>query len=299
MRNFFILFLLTLSLVVLGGCRRRARYAHTGQAQTDLTLCPSGARCPAGTQCSRDAQGEVCLPVAHQQSVNQQQLVYCRKHHECMNGQRCTKWTSGVRACMGGGLVGAPCRKHSQCVHGLRCERRPTDNLPVCTDAAGNYMPAQQAPYGGQAQGYPQGQTAQPQAAPAPQPYPQAQPYPQTDQAPANPPAPQASTSQARRSDWDAATQGYPYCNSGIDCGHGTFCRDRGDGVKMCMGGGVTGAPCAVGTDCASGLFCKDRGDGLRLCMGKGDQNAPCSSGIDCNPGLFCKDRGDGLHLCM
>lgn len=290
MRN--ILVLLVLSLLMLGGCRRRVQHAGTAQPQTDLTLCPSGARCPDGTQCSRDAQGEVCLPVTQQQTqASTQQLVYCQKHHECMPEQRCGKWASGVRACMGGGLVGAPCRKHSHCVDGLRCERRPTDNLPVCTDAAGNFQPVQAQPYGAQPQSYPQGEPAS-----GPQPYPQPAPYPPSQPAVPSEGPPAAGT---QRSDWDAATQGYLYCNSGTDCGQGTFCRDRGDGVSMCMGNGVTGAPCRQGTDCSSGLFCRDRGDGLHLCMGKGDRNAPCASGVDCNPGLLCKDRGDGLQLCM
>ncbi len=295
MRN--IVILLALSALTFTACRRRTHYAGAAQPQTDLTLCPSGAHCPQGTQCSRDAQGEVCLPVTQQQAAAANQALYCRKHHECMQGQRCGKWGNGVRACMGGGLVGAPCRKHSHCVHGMRCERRPTDSMPVCTDGAGNYAPPQQNTnaYGQQPQDYPPATQQAPPPAAQPQPYPQAQPYPPP---PGQGAAPDNSGA-TRRSDWDTATQGYPYCNSGVDCGSGTFCRDRGDGVSMCMGGGVTGAPCAVGTDCSSGLFCRDRGDGLKLCMGKGAQNAPCASGIDCNPGLMCKDRGDGLKLCM
>lgn len=54
-------------------------------------------------------------------------------------------------------------------------------------------------------------------------------------------------------------------CRSGLDCGSGQFCKDRGDGVRVCMGNGGPGAPCASGVDCGSGLFCRDRG-GLKVC---------------------------------
>jgi hypothetical protein len=53
-------------------------------------------------------------------------------------------------------------------------------------------------------------------------------------------------------------------CRSGIDCGSGEFCKDRGDGVKVCMGNGGAGAYCRSGIDCGSGLWC--RGDGVKVC---------------------------------
>ena len=56
---------------------------------------------------------------------------------------------------------------------------------------------------------------------------------------------------------------------------------------------------CHSSVDCRSGEFCKDRGDGIKLCMGDGRQNDFCKTGIDCGRGLFCKDRGDGLKVCM
>jgi hypothetical protein len=56
-------------------------------------------------------------------------------------------------------------------------------------------------------------------------------------------------------------------CNSTIDCPSGGFCKDRGDGIKMCMNQNGRGDFCASTIDCASGLFCKNRGDGLKSCM--------------------------------
>lgn len=92
---------------------------------------------------------------------------------------------------------------------------------------------------------------------------------------------------------------GLAYCQSGIDCGSGQFCKDRGDGIKLCMGKGHGGAYCKSSIDCGSGMFCKDRGDGLKVCMGKGDRGAFCKSSIDCGSGMFCKNRGDGFKVCM
>jgi hypothetical protein len=56
---------------------------------------------------------------------------------------------------------------------------------------------------------------------------------------------------------------------------------------------------CRSTIDCPSGAFCKDRGDGIRLCMNNGGRGDFCASTIDCSSGLFCKNRGDGLKSCM
>jgi hypothetical protein len=88
-----------------------------------------------------------------------------------------------------------------------------------------------------------------------------------------------------------------PFCQSGLDCGSGQFCKNRGDGIKLCMGDGANGDYCSSSIDCDDG-FCKNRGDGLKVCMGNGGRNAACSSSIDCDDG-FCKDRGDGYKVCM
>ncbi len=86
-------------------------------------------------------------------------------------------------------------------------------------------------------------------------------------------------------------------CASQLDCSAG-WCRDRGDGRKVCMDQGAAGAYCSSGNDCASAFFCKQWGDGSRRCMGnRAPAGAPCSSGIDCAGS--CKDRGDGLRVCM
>lgn len=58
-----------------------------------------------------------------------------------------------------------------------------------------------------------------------------------------------------------------PVCKWNTDCGSGGWCRDRGDGVSVCMNQEPRGSFCKWATDCASGLFCRDRGDGLQQCM--------------------------------
>lgn len=61
---------------------------------------------------------------------------------------------------------------------------------------------------------------------------------------------------------------GGDFCQSSIDCpGAGAFCKDRGDGLKVCMNDGARGDFCSSSVDCGGGLFCKDRGDGLNVCM--------------------------------
>lgn len=56
-------------------------------------------------------------------------------------------------------------------------------------------------------------------------------------------------------------------CRSSIDCGRGKFCRDRGDGVKTCMGDNARGEHCRSSIHCSRDMFCKDPGDGLKVCM--------------------------------
>lgn len=85
-------------------------------------------------------------------------------------------------------------------------------------------------------------------------------------------------------------------CGSHLDCGHGGWCRDRGDGLKVCMDRGEHGDACRSSIDCGSGGFCKDRGDGMKVCMSHGAAGAPCSSSIDCGAGLFC--RGGTIRTC-
>jgi len=62
-------------------------------------------------------------------------------------------------------------------------------------------------------------------------------------------------------------TTGQWACDSTIDCsGHG-FCKDRGDGVKLCMHEGARGDYCTSTIDCGGGLFCKRGPGGLEICM--------------------------------
>ena len=55
-------------------------------------------------------------------------------------------------------------------------------------------------------------------------------------------------------------------CTGDQDCNAGR-CRDRGDGITICMHKGQSGDGCRFSSDCDSGLFCKDPGNGLRACM--------------------------------
>jgi hypothetical protein len=43
------------------------------------------------------------------------------------------------------------------------------------------------------------------------------------------------------------------------ECAVGQRCDDRGDGVKVCMGGGSEDAWCVATADCGYGLGCRDR----------------------------------------
>jgi hypothetical protein len=62
---------------------------------------------------------------------------------------------------------------------------------------------------------------------------------------------------------------------------------------------GEHGDICHSSIDCAAGAFCKDRGDGYKICMNDGRRGELCSSSIDCEHGRFCKDRGDGMKVCL
>jgi hypothetical protein len=86
-------------------------------------------------------------------------------------------------------------------------------------------------------------------------------------------------------------------CSSHLDCGSGGWCKDRGDGVNVCMDRGGQDGFCDSSIDCGRG-FCKDRGDGLKVCMDRGSTGSFCDSSIDCGSGLWCRDRGDGLKVC-
>lgn len=86
-------------------------------------------------------------------------------------------------------------------------------------------------------------------------------------------------------------------CGNHLDCGHGGWCKDRGDGLKVCMDSGEHGDACQSSIDCGSGGFCRDRGDGMKVCMSHGGAGAPCSTSIDCGGGLFC--RGGTIKTCQ
>jgi hypothetical protein len=91
--------------------------------------------------------------------------------------------------------------------------------------------------------------------------------------------------------------RGVPYCRSSLDCSISQSCRDRGDGVEVCMGDGTTGDYCRSSLDCASSRSCRPWA-GLSVCVGNGGLNAPCASSLDCTSSLFCRDVGNGVKLC-
>ncbi len=57
-----------------------------------------------------------------------------------------------------------------------------------------------------------------------------------------------------------------PQCHDQRDCAEG-WCRDRGDGVSVCMHKGVAGDACHSTNDCTHSLWCKDPGNGMKACM--------------------------------
>lgn len=59
---------------------------------------------------------------------------------------------------------------------------------------------------------------------------------------------------------------GQPTCRSSLDCPSGSFCRDRGDGLRYCMGKGGRGAFCQSSLDCISGYMCRDQGGNIKIC---------------------------------
>lgn len=56
-------------------------------------------------------------------------------------------------------------------------------------------------------------------------------------------------------------------CRSSVDCGGSAFCKNRGDGRKVCMDDGAAGDFCSSSIDCDGTMLCKDRGDGFKVCM--------------------------------
>ena len=82
-------------------------------------------------------------------------------------------------------------------------------------------------------------------------------------------PAPQPPASRPPQRTFPGAAAPAPAaafsCRSGLDCGPGQFCKERSDGVRVCMGNGGPGAACQSGIDCQGGLFCRER-DGFKGC---------------------------------
>lgn len=115
----------------------------------------------------------------------------------------------------------------------------------------GQYPPPQQ-PYP------PPGQYPPPQ-----QPYPQ----PSTYDAPAQPAHPVVERMPARKPRAASSGGGLAYCQSTGECLSGETCKDRGDGIRLCMGKGQRNDFCAAPADCTSGLSCAARNDGLKVCQ--------------------------------
>jgi len=89
-------------------------------------------------------------------------------------------------------------------------------------------------------------------------------------------------------------------CRSSLDCDSaGAWCKDRGDGVRVCVTDDDYRAECHSNMECGLGKTCAHRGDGHRECMGEGAPGASCRDAADCQRGLFCQGRGDGRKTCL
>ncbi len=125
---------------------------------------------------------------------------------------------------------------------------------------------------------------------------PPAQPIPPPPSSP-TPAAPSAAPSPALSPPRGPSAAGG--CASSGQCQGGQQCKDRGDGVKACMGNGRNGAFCANSKDCVFPGTCKHRNDVVNVCMGGGGAGAFCDEGADCSGGTWCRDRGDGIKVCV
>jgi len=103
--------------------------------------------------------------------------------------------------------------------------------------------------------GYREGYTAGAQAAPISEP-----PAHRDDRA-AN------TTTTATREPAPALSTAQWVCDNTLDCKGKGWCKDRGDGVKLCMKDGARGDYCTSTIDCGSGLWCKKGPAGLEVCM--------------------------------
>jgi len=57
-----------------------------------------------------------------------------------------------------------------------------------------------------------------------------------------------------------------PECHVKADCSDGKWCRDRGDGVRLCLGSEPRGGFCQYEDDCGHGLLCGKGKDKIGKC---------------------------------
>lgn len=88
-------------------------------------------------------------------------------------------------------------------------------------------------------------------------------------------------------------------CEFSSDCVGSLFCKDRGDGVSVCVGSGHQNDFCATTGDCVGSLSCKAKNDKVKVCMGNGHEGDYCSSANDCSGTLSCGYHGDGIKVCQ
>jgi len=62
---------------------------------------------------------------------------------------------------------------------------------------------------------------------------------------------------------------GQSFCRNNLECRSGEHCRNRGDGVTVCMGRGQRGFYCISSPDCSYGLSCRSlpQNSALRVCQ--------------------------------
>lgn len=109
-------------------------------------------------------------------------------------------------------------------------------------------------------------------------------------------PLPEDGGSYRRSRSYDADPGPGPSPSYGDDPGTAPY--DDTAPPRRSAGSSTDQMPCKYSYDCKPG-FCKDRGDGVRLCMNKGERGDYCTNGTECGFGLFCKDGPQGLKVCQ
>jgi hypothetical protein len=65
---------------------------------------------------------------------------------------------------------------------------------------------------------------------------------------------------------------------------------NHSDSIKRTQSA-VSGDSCSWSTDCDFGKVCRDRGDGIKSCLGNGTAGDYCGLSADCNLGMKCQSQ--------